>query len=102
MRRKQKEQAIEIAQERVDRLFEMAEKAAAEGDFQSADRYVEMAWGIKQKFRIKLNDYQKRLFCRKCRSFLAEGDTGRYRTEGGMAVVTCLKCGNVRRYPLNP
>jgi len=101
MRRKQKEEALEIAKERVEKLFEMAEKAAAEGDFGAADRYVEMAWKIKLKFRLKLTDYQKRLFCRKCLKFLADGKTGRYRTEDKQLVITCLKCGNARRYPLD-
>ncbi len=100
MKKRQKHEAIEIARERVDRLFRMAESAAAEGDFLSADRYIGIAWNIKLKFRLKLTDYQKRLFCRKCLKFLADGKTGRYRTEDGKLVITCMNCGNIRRYPL--
>ncbi len=100
MRRRQKQEATEIARERVGKLFDMAEEAAADGDLERADRYVEMAWNIKLKFRLKLTDYQKRLFCRKCLRFLAAGKTGRYRTEDGKLAVTCLSCGETRRYPL--
>jgi len=102
MKPRQKEEANEIAKERVEKLFGMAEKAAGEGDFKSADRYVEIAWGIKLKFRIRLNSYQKRLFCRKCLKFLADGKTGRYRTEKGWLVIKCLNCNDVRRVPLTP
>ena len=96
MKRKQKEEATEIAKERIGKLFEMAEKAAAEGDFKSADRYIEMAWDIKLKFQIRLTTYQKRLFCRKCRKFLK----GKYRTEDKQQVITCQNCGDVKRVPL--
>lgn len=102
MKRKQKEEAKRIAKERVDKLFEMAERAAAANDFRSADRYVEMAWDIKLKFRIALTKHQKQLFCRRCLKFLADGKTGRYRTEKGQLVITCLNCGSARRYPLTP
>lgn len=100
MKARQKIEASEIARERVDKLFAMAEKAAAECDFDHATRYVEMAWNIKLKFRIRLTSYQKRLFCKKCLKFLADGKTGRYRTEKKQLVITCLNCGDVRRMPL--
>lgn len=102
MRQKQKEEANEIAKERIDRLFSLAEKAAAAGDLKRADRYVEMAWRIKLKFRARLTNYQKRLFCRKCLKFLADGKTGKYRTEKGNLVIRCLGCGDVQRVPLRP
>ncbi len=100
MRQRQKEEASDIAKERVERLFSLAEKAATEGDLAHADRYIEMAWNIKLKFRLRLTAYQKKLFCRKCRKFLAAGKTGRYRTEKGVLVVTCINCGYSRRTPM--
>jgi len=100
MRRKQKEEANEIARERVEKLLEQAEKAATEGDLESANRYVEMAWKIKLKFRIRLTKYQKRLFCKKCLKFLLEGKTGTYRTENKQLVIRCGGCGDVKRVPL--
>lgn len=101
MRQRQKEEANELAKERIDILFKTAEKAAEEGDFVQANSCVEMAWKIKLKFRVRLDSYQKRLFCRKCLKFLADGTTGRYRTEKGWLVVKCLNCGDVRRFPLS-
>jgi len=98
MRRKQKEEASDIAEERIVRLFELAEKAAREGDLTHASRYVELAWKIKLKFRAKLTPYQKRLFCRKCLKFLADEKTGRYRVIKGTMEIKCLGCGYTRRY----
>lgn len=102
MRRKQKEEAGDIAEERIARLFELAEKAAKEGDIAHANRYVELAWKIKLKFRAKLSPYQKRLFCRKCLKFLGDGKTGRYRAVKGSLEVKCLGCGYTRKYTLKP
>jgi len=100
MKPRQKEEANEIAKERIDKLFAMAEKAAASGDLKHSDRYIEMAWAIKLKFRVRLTAYQKKLFCRKCLKFLANPKRGRYRTVKGVLEVKCLGCGYVRRMPL--
>jgi len=98
---KQKEDAGEIAEERIQRLFDMAEKAAKESDFEQADNCVRMAWKIKLKSRTRLTSYQKRLFCRRCLKFLADGKTGKYRTEKGWLLIKCGNCGDVRRFPLS-
>ena len=100
MKKKQKEEANKIAKERVDKLFDLAEKAAVDGEPERADRYIEMAWKIKLKFRLKLTKEQKRLFCRKCLKFLLEGKTGRYRTQEGTLIIECLNCGEIQRIPL--
>jgi ribonuclease P protein subunit RPR2 len=100
MKRRQKEEANEIARERIEKLFRMAEEAAIAGDLESASRYIEMLWNIKLKFRIRLTKEQKRLFCKKCLTFLVDGKSGRYRTEDKNLVITCLRCGNVTRIPL--
>jgi len=100
MRQRQKEEANELAKERVERLFYLAEEAAANGDLKHADRYVQMAWAIKLKFRVRLSSYQKRLFCRKCLKFLASEAIGRYRTIKGVLEIKCLACGETKRYPI--
>jgi len=100
MKRKQKEEANQIAKERVEKLFDQAEKAAAQGEFESANRYIKMAWNIKLKFQLRLNSYQKKLFCKKCLAFLIDGKTGKYRTENKELVITCQNCGDVKRIPL--
>ena len=99
MKQRQKEESNEIARERIERLFSLAEKAATEGDLKHADRYIQMVWAIKLKFRVRLSSYQKRLFCRQCLKFLA-GTTGRYRTIKGILEIKCLNCGETRRYPM--
>jgi ribonuclease P protein subunit RPR2 len=98
MKKKQKDEAQAIARERIEKLFSLAEKAAIEGDLESADRYVAMAWKIKLKFRLRLAKEQKRLFCRKCLKFLP--GAGKYRTEKGMLVISCPKCGESVRIVL--
>ena len=101
MKRKQKDEASVIAKERVEKLFSLAEKAAIDSDMEHANRYIEMAWKIKLKFRLRLSKEQKRLFCKKCLSFLADGKTGSYRTENKQLVIRCNNCENVTRIPLS-
>ncbi len=57
----------EIAEERIRKLFLLAEKNS-----KYADRYLEIALKIQQKARVKLTGEQKKLFCKKCKKFLGK------------------------------
>ena len=100
MKRRSKSEEKDIAKARIDKLLGMAEKEAVGGDLEEARKLVEQAWRIKLKFQIRLKREQKKLFCRKCRSFFIEGKTSRTRTEGGWLKTTCLECGAVQRLRL--
>jgi ribonuclease P protein subunit RPR2 len=88
-----------IARERIERLFELAEKAFEKRP-ELADRYVKLAWKIATRYNIRLPATLKRKFCRKCLSFWKPGASCRVRVRSGCVVVTCLRCGHVARQPL--
>lgn len=88
----------ELAAERIERLFELAEdtfKARPE----LADNYVRAAWRLKTKYNLRLPKNLKRKFCRKCLSFWRPGASCRVRVQSGRMVVTCLRCGRITRLP---
>jgi ribonuclease P protein subunit RPR2 len=96
---KPKDDNRELAMSRVLRLLELAEASAIAGDLERAHEYVSNAWTIKLKFRLRLPAEQKRLFCKKCLSFLLDGKTARVRVKDGILTTTCLKCGEIKRIP---
>ncbi|MEX2680871.1 MAG: ribonuclease P protein component 4 [Candidatus Sigynarchaeota archaeon] len=101
---KNKQKAGQIARERVDILMAAAEKAVSmPGNGPAmANRYVHIARKIAMKVRMPLDPQATRKICKKCNAFLLEGTTARVRLQGkgknAHVVVTCLQCGNVKRY----
>ncbi|MCC6051343.1 MAG: hypothetical protein LM580_11585 [Thermofilum sp.] len=96
-------QLRDLARERVAILLELAEEVLRE-DEALARRYVELAFRIAAKARLKLPRRLKRRYCRRCKTPLVPGLTARVRVKRGCGgrrlVVTCLRCGFIRRYPL--
>jgi len=90
-----------IAAERIERLFELAEKAF-EKHPEFSDRYVKLAWKIATRYNVRLPAALKRKFCRKCLSFLRPGASCRVRVQSGCVVVTCLRCDHVARLIFEP
>jgi len=90
-----------IAAERIERLFELAEKAF-EKHPELSDRYVKLAWKIATRYNVRLPAALKRKFCRKCLSFLRPGASCRVRVQSGCVVVTCLRCDHVARLIFEP
>ena len=97
-RRKQTNEFKELAAERVERLFELAEDIFKTRPI-LADSYVRAAWRLKTKYNLRLPKNLKRKFCRKCLSFWRPGVSCRVRIQSGRVVVTCLKCGRITRLP---
>jgi ribonuclease P protein subunit RPR2 len=101
---KNKQQAGEIARERVDILMAAAGKAAGTaGDGPAlAQRYVHVARKLAMKVRTPLDTGATRRVCKKCDAYLLDGTTARVRLQGkgknAHVVVTCLQCGNEKRY----
>jgi len=87
-----------IAAERIERLFELAERMF-EKHPELADRYIKLAWRIATRYNIRLTATLKRKFCRKCLSFWKPGASCRVRVQPGCVVVTCLRCGHAARLP---
>jgi ribonuclease P protein subunit RPR2 len=87
----------EIARERIDALFNLAEDAAKKGRLDRADRYVELARKIGMRYLVPIPKEYKHLFCKKCHRFMLPNTTCRVRTNRGKLVISCLYCGSYRR-----
>ncbi len=89
---------VDMAEQRIQRLFELAEKAYLERP-DLADRYVDIARRISMRHRVGIPREMKRRICKECGSFLAPGDNCRVRLDGNNILITCTRCGAVKRYP---
>lgn len=89
---------VDMAEERIERLFVLAEKAFPERP-ELADRYVEIARDISMRHRVSIPGDLKRRVCKECHAYLVPGRNSRTRLDGRNVVITCLKCGAIKRYP---
>jgi ribonuclease P protein subunit RPR2 len=90
-----------IAVERIERLFELAERVFEKRP-ELSDRYVKLAWKIATRYNVRLPVTLKRKFCRKCLSFLRPGASCRVRVQSGCVTTACLRCGHVTRLLYKP
>ena len=97
-RRGQTDEFKNLAYERIERLFELAEGAFRERP-ELADRYMRAAWKLKTRYNLRLPKNLKLKFCRKCLSFWRPGESCRVRVKSGSVIITCLRCGRVKRLP---
>ncbi len=92
-----------IAKERIEKLFRLASDCYGE-DPDLANRYVELARKIGMKCQVRIPKRFKMFFCKECNSFLVSGVNSRIRTRRdgkGKVIITCLKCGTIKRYPMS-
>ena len=87
-----------VAEERIERLGELARRAARAGEDDLARRYVRRARRVAERNRISLPRRFKRFTCDRCDRYLIPGRNARVRTQDGHLVVTC-ECGEQARYP---
>jgi len=99
-RRKDSHKARDLALQRMERLFMLAEEAHATHPERS-DRYVQIARRISSRTRVRMPGPLKRLFCRHCGGFLS-AMTSRVRLREGVLTTTCLLCGQQTRRPYRP
>ena len=95
MRDKQKQK--EIAKNRVEKLFEQAEKTKSQ---KLANRYVELARKIAMKVNLRMPRKLKRKFCKHCYSYFRDGNY-RVRTRDSKLVYYCFECKKYTRIPLS-
>lgn len=88
-----------IAEERIQRLFTLAEKRIGEED-ELADRYVELARKIGMKEEVSIPSDLKKKFCSNCYRYLKPGRTCDVKVNSDKSKVEykCRECGNVDRY----
>ncbi len=96
-KKKPKQQRI-IARESIENLFRLAEEAF-EKDRKLADRYVELAIKISNKYKERIPSKLKRRFCKNCHCFLMPGKNLRIRLQGSKIVYYCLNCKHFMRFP---
>lgn len=89
---------MSVAEERIDRLHELARRAARDGDDERARSYVRRARRVAERNRLPLPRRFKRFTCDACDAYLVPGRTARVRTRDGHVVITC-DCGAQSRYP---
>ncbi len=89
---------MSIAEERIDRLHELAREATRDGHEKRAKRYVRRARRIAERNRLSLPRDFLRFTCDRCDAYLLPGRNARVRTQNGHVVITC-DCGEHARYP---
>ena len=98
-RQKKKALTKEIAIERINYLFNIADREYSDNPGRS-DRYVSLAKKIGMRYRVSIPSELKKRMCKGCGSFLTPGGNCRVRLKGGFLLITCIKCGRMQRYLL--
>ena len=87
---------VKIAKERINELFDQAEKAKQE----YSNRYVELARKIAMKYKVRIPPTLKKKFCKHCNEYLRPGVNCRVRTREGKIVYYCSNCKKYMRFPV--
>ncbi|MBU2590120.1 MAG: ribonuclease P [Nanoarchaeota archaeon] len=97
---KKKNQQEKIAKERIECLFELADKHFKTNPSLSK-RYVTLARKISTRTNTRIPAKFKIKFCKDCSNYLVPGINQRVRTKQGKIVRTCLICNKSKRKPFN-
>ncbi|MEW6010551.1 MAG: ribonuclease P protein component 4 [Euryarchaeota archaeon] len=89
---------IELGKERIDILFNLAEKEFSQHPERS-HRYVKLARNISTKYNIKMSLEWRRRFCKSCYKFLKPGQNSVIKLSNGEIHFKCLECGKLMRLP---
>jgi ribonuclease P protein subunit RPR2 len=89
---------IKIAKERIDILFDEAEKMVKK-DKKLANRYVELARKIGMRYNVRIPSEKKRRFCKHCYAYLKPGITSHTKVDKGVVKITCLACRKKTNIP---
>jgi len=95
---RRKEWIRDMALQRIERLFQLAEEWK-DSHPERSRRCVEVARAISMKYRVRIPRIYRRRFCRKCNTYFIFGKNARVRLKQRRVVVECLNCGFKRRYP---
>jgi len=86
--------------ERIERLFELAEKDFPQHPERS-HRNVQLARKIAMRYNIRMPGHLRSKLCRKCYKYLSPNINCTKMRKKGFLVVRCLECGNVMRTTCN-
>ncbi len=85
-----------LGRERIERLFELAEKEFGEHP-ERAHRNVQLARKIAMRYNIRMPRRLKEKFCGKCYKYLSPNVNCEVKIRQGLLTVKCLECGNVMK-----
>ena len=91
-----------IAEQRIHKLFSMAERNALNGKLEYANRYVDLARRISMRYRVPIPKEFKSFFCKHCYSFLLPSYTCRIRIHREKLIIYCYNCKKFIRIPFKP
>ena len=98
IRKTQKQLIKDIALQRIEILFKLAEKEH-KLRLDLSDRYVTLIKKISMRYRVRLKEKKMRM-CKNCNTFLVPGSSSRIRLhKKKYLLITCLNCGKKKRYP---
>ncbi len=89
---------IEIAIERMNILFENAEKQFIKHPERS-NRYVELAQKLSMKYNTSIPEQWSRRFCKNCNCFLYPGHNSSVRLFNESVNILCEECGHIMKIP---
>ena len=95
---------IRIANERIERLFELAELEVFSGGddpirLTRGNRYVYLARKIGMRYNVRIPKRYKRRFCKHCYHYLVPGLNARVRTRKHKIIIFCEDCKKYTRIP---
>ncbi|MEM5879198.1 MAG: ribonuclease P protein component 4 [Candidatus Aenigmatarchaeota archaeon] len=93
---KKPEWQLKIARERIQILFNLAEKELKQHPERSK-RYIELARKIGLRYNIRLPKELKRKFCKNCNTLLKPGLTCSIRIQNKMIIIKCWNCNKIYR-----
>lgn len=93
--RSKPEYQLKIARERIQILFDEAEKA----DPKLARRYVELARKIGMRYNVRIPRDLKRKYCKHCHAFLRFGANAKHSVRKGVVTIKCFSCNKTMHYP---
>jgi ribonuclease P protein subunit RPR2 len=90
----------QIALNRINKLFLMAESKAHSGNLSYANRYVSIARKLSMKYLVPIPKEFKHRFCKHCYFFLHPYVNSRFRVHRGKLIIYCNNCNKFSRIPL--
>ena len=97
MLKREKKLEKDIALERIKILINKANEIK-DKDYDLSKRYIELARKISMRYKVRIPRYL-RIFCKKC-LYPYRLDKIRVRVKKSRIIITCLNCGNIKRYPI--
>jgi ribonuclease P protein subunit RPR2 len=100
-RKKSRDEQKEIASERIEILFVLADAAALSEDLECADQLITQAKKIAMKYNLRTPRELRRKVCKFCWGYLLPGVTSRVRVKSKDLRVEarCLRCNKIMYHP---